>query len=73
MKKRLYFLYGMLLVMLPASVSLAQGIVGESEAFIFDTRPYSVPISDIALVIAVLLIVGYSLMRYFRQRKNAAA
>jgi hypothetical protein len=55
----------------PAGMIAAQGIVGESGEFTFDTRPIPVPLSNLAFIIAGLLIVAFLFVRYRSQQKRA--
>ena len=71
MKKLISSYLSMLLIMLPASILMAQNIVGESGPFTFDTRPIPVPLSNIALLLAGFLVVAFLFVRYRAQRKGA--
>lgn len=71
MKKLIFVFLCMILLMLPAGVITAQGIVGESDLFTFDTRPIPVPLSNLAFIIAGVLIVAFLFMRYRAHRKEA--
>ncbi len=71
MKKLIFSCLSILLIMLPASMVMGQGIVGESDPFTFDTRPIPVPLSNIAIIIGGLLIVAFLVVRYRAQRKGA--
>jgi hypothetical protein len=48
-----------------------QDFVGESDLFTFDTRPIPVPLSNLAFIIAGLLIVAFLFVRYRIQQKRA--
>jgi uncharacterized integral membrane protein len=71
MKKLIVGFLCMILLMLPVGIITAQGIVGESDLFTFDTRPIPVPLSNLAFIIAGLLIVAFLFVRYRSQQKRA--
>lgn len=71
MKKLIFSCLCMVLFMLPAGILMAQGIVGESDPFTFDTRPVLVPLSNIALLFAGFLVAAFLFLRYNSQRKRA--
>ena len=71
MKKLILGFLCMILLMLQAGIITAQGIVGESDLFVFDTRPIPVPLSSLALVLAGFLVVAFLFVRYHAQRKRA--
>ena len=71
MKKLIFSFLSMGLLMLPSGIIAAQDIVGESDLFTFDTRPIPVPLSNIAFIIAGLLIVAFLFVRYRMLQKRA--
>lgn len=73
MKRLIYILFCMMLIMLFAGEPMAQQLVGESEPFLFDTRPASViPLSNAVLLVFFILAGSLILLRYYLQRRKAS-
>jgi len=73
MKRSLYTLFSMMLIMLFTGESMAQQLVGESEPFVFDTRVGTViPLSNSVLIVFFILAGSLVLLRYYYQRRKTS-
>ncbi len=70
MKTKIYTFLAILAILMPAALR-SEVITGTSEPFVFGDPP-PVPLSPIALVVAVLLIGAFLAWRYFSAKKQAA-
>ena len=71
MKRLICTLFCMMLIMLFTGKSMAQQLVGESEPFIFDTRPAGViPLSNAVLIVFFILAGSLILLRYYLQKRK---